>query len=640
MTTQDKVAALSSIGLRIATYIFLRWIPTSICPPLIYTLFALYIPSFISSYLTQPQYNVISDEVDVTVTDTPVGGEEPQVLPSTAAHTEHGTVGTTKSGEEPEAILEEVEVEETIVLEERGAKFWRTLLTGLPSPTSSLLSLLTFLINMALVAMATDLIYRAKTQYPSHDVSFARVGYVSDSEAKLLLREPDQAKVPIYVSVRTIDPQPGTADEGWRSIGAVNYLNNDTDYTAVLNVPLSRTARRTKYQFVTSNNHTGYFTSAPKPGFTNEQDGKFTFLTSSCITPRFPYNPLKHPLSIPGFQHLAKLLPSIDAQFMLFLGDFIYIDVPKRFGTAVEDYRRDYRQVYASPDWPAVGQNLSWIHVIDDHEIANDFDTNAQKAGKDKIYQAAIEPWHHYQGAANPPLAHQAGVYNKARQNATYFEFTQGPASFFMLDTRRYRDLNSALPAHARGKTMLGEQQLADLLAFLARPVPRGVKWKFVVSSVPFTKNWKVNNMDTWAGFLDERQKILDAMWDVGLKGGVGVVVLSGDRHEFAATAFPPPLGGRWPLSATVHEFSTSPLSQFYLPVPSYRQTDDEDVLMKYIPEGNSKFGAVTIESPEASDQSILKFKLFVDGREEWESIILSPPVPAGKGRAKDALWG
>lgn len=70
-------------------------------------------------------------------------------------------------------------------------------------------------------------------------------------------------------------------------------------------------------------------------------------------------------------------------------------------------------------------------------------------------------------------------------------------------------------------------------------------------------------------------------MWDVGLRGGVGVIVVSGDRHEFAATAFPPPLGGRWPVSATVHEFSTSPLSQFYLPIPTYKQRDDEDIMIE-----------------------------------------------------------
>jgi alkaline phosphatase D len=149
-----------------------------------------------------------------------------------------------------------------------------------------------------------------------------------------------------------------------------------------------------------------------------------------------------------------------------------------------------------------------------------------------------------------------------------------------MLDTRTYRSKNE-LPSNDTTKSMLGAEQLEDLLAFLARPEPRGVKWKIIASSVPFTKNWRVNGKDTWAGYLHERQTILESMWDVGLRGGVGVVVLSGDRHEFAATAFPPPLGGRWPVSATVNEFSTSPLSQFYLPFHTYKQTDDEDIMVK-----------------------------------------------------------
>lgn len=166
------------------------------------------------------------------------------------------------------------------------------------------------------------------------------------------------------------------------------------------------------------------------------------------------------------------------------------------------------------------------------------------------------------------------------RRTATYFEFSQGPASFFMMDTRKYRDKNS-LPANSTEKTMLGAEQLTDLLAYLARPEPKGVRWKIVASSIPFTKNWRVNSLDTWAGFLHERQIILEAMWDVGLRGGVGIVIVSGDRHEFAATAFPPPSGGRWPVSATVNEFSTSPLSQFYLPTPTYFQNDDEDIMVK-----------------------------------------------------------
>jgi alkaline phosphatase D len=511
----------------------------------------------------------------VTVTDVNV--REPAAAPTYAEVAEKGSAAPI--GQQEKTVAETIDVEETIVLQEKPAKFWRTLLTGLPSPTSSLLSLITFLINVALVAMATDLIYRAKTYYPSHDVSFARVGYVSDNEAKLLIREPNATNLPIHVSVRFADDQVG--DQGWHSAGAITTLSNETDYTTAITVPLPRHSKKTKFQYVTSNNHTGTFTSAVRIGYT-DNDGPFTFLTSSCITPRFPYNPLKHPLNIPGLKHLANLLPKLNPQFMLFLGDFIYIDVPKRFGSALEDYRRGYRQVYASPDWEAVN-DLPWIHVIDDHEITNDFDSNSitEAAEGTQLYQNAISPWYEYQGAANPPKATKANSLFASRDNATYFSFLQGPASFFLLDTRKYRDQNSALAPNATGKTMLGREQLEDLLAWLKAPVPHGVRWKIMVSSVPFTKNWRVNGLDTWAGFLDERQKILEAMWDVGLKGGVGVVVLSGDRHEFAATAFPPPAGGKWPLSATVHEFSTSPLSQFYLPVRTYKQVDEEDVLIK-----------------------------------------------------------
>jgi len=206
------------------------------------------------------------------------------------------------------------------------------------------------------------------------------------------------------------------------------------------------------------------------------------------------------------------------------------------------------------------------------------------------------------------------------------------------MDTRTYRDKSKEISANATGKTMVGAEQLADLLDFLGKPEPKGVKWKIVASSIPFTKNWRFNGEDTWAGYLQERQIILEAMWDVGLRGGVGVVVLSGDRHEFAATAFPPPVDGKWPVSATVHEYSTGPLSQFYLPIHTYRQEDNEDVEIKYIPAGNSKVGAITIENT-VSDQSIFKFRLFVDGIEAWSNVLLSPPTVSGN-RIKDALWG
>ncbi|KAI9760515.1 MAG: Mitochondrial inner membrane protein oxa1 [Chaenotheca gracillima] len=446
----------------------------------------------------------------------------------------------------------------------QGPNVAQVLLLGLPSPRYLVWSAVTVAVNLLLVLGVVDYIYRGPQWHPSHDVSFARVGYVSPNAAKILVREPDLSQLPIYLSYRKGS---GSTDDAWKAGGKINVLSEDTDFTQALTI--SRLSAETQYQYTLSTNHSGHFKTAPSAGRSpaKEDGGKFTFLTSSCIKPNFPYNPISHPLSIPGFRHLAARLPELGAHFMLFLGDFIYIDVPKRLGVDVETYRREYRMVYNSPDWPSVSEDLPWLHVLDDHEIQNDWDGNTTG-----VYQAAADPWIHYHTSVNPPAV---------RPGASYFSFAQGPASFFMMDTRRYRSPEFAAPNDAASKTMLGKQQLDDLLLWLRKPEPEGVKWKIIASSIPFTKNWRFGDSDTWAGYLSERQCVLEAMWDVGLRGGVGVVVISGDRHEFAATSFPPPPGKKWPLSATVHEFSTSPLSQFYLPVRTYRQEDDEDVTIK-----------------------------------------------------------
>lgn len=469
-------------------------------------------------------------------------------------------------------VVEEIDVSERVILEEKDSQWWQSLLSGLPSPTVGGISLATFLINMALVLMTLDMVYRGPFFYESHDLSFARVGYVSEHSAKILVREPHGSELPIWVSYRYADPPLayeagyGMPDTAWKSAGSFNHpaLSEETDFTA--SMTLSRLRPDTRYQYVLSNNKTGYFITAPTIGKVSKRnDGKYTFLHSSCIKPKFPYSPLDHPLHIPGFKHLAEWIPKLKAHFMVFLGDFIYIDVPRRAGTDVETYRGEYRRVYASPDWPSVSEALPWIHVLDDHEIANDWDHNTTG-----IYEAAADPWELYHVSANPP---------PARAGHTWFTFTQGPASFFLMDTRRYRTPETEDPNEVDA-SILGEAQLADLLKFLKSPEKLGVHWKFIISSVPFTKNWRFGGKDTWGGYLVERQTILESMWGAGARG-IGVVVLSGDRHEFAATAFPPPPESNHPASATVYEFSTSPLSMFYLPIRTYKQQDNEDVVIK-----------------------------------------------------------
>ncbi|KAG8669689.1 hypothetical protein FPOAC2_09032 [Fusarium poae] len=606
MAAQTKAAKLSSFALRISALVFFRLFPAHF-GLVAFSLFAIYVPSYVASYFTKPKVGVLQDEIDVTVKES--------ITAETPLLTEDGVAVVP----EPEIVTDVVDVKEKVVIGEKVPSIINILLSGAPSAARPIASFLTFLINALLIGLTADALYRARWYYPSDGLSFVRLGYVSPSEARFVIREPDQLQMPVIFEYHVKDDESTYDPKIWLTAGFITSTDNTTDFTTTMTVPLDP-AKQMTYAWRTSNNHTGEFRSAPKAGeMPDNKDGLFTFLSTSCILPRFPYNPLDHALAIPGLRNLANLLPTLDAQFMLFLGDFIYVDVPERFGKTAEEYRMQYRQIYASPDWAPVAQNLSWIHVLDDHEISNDWSSNTTG-----IYSAAVDPWHLYQANVNPPIPEAAGRLN-LRRNATWYEFTQGPASFFMMDTRSYRSSNNA-PFNATDKTMLGKEQLADLLAWLARPVPKGVRWKFIASSVPFTKNWPVNVKDTWGGFLVERKQILEAMWDSGAQG-TSVVILSGDRHEFAATRFPPPVDSRWPQSATAHEFSTSPLNQFAFPFPTYKQTDDEDVMMSYIPGGQSKFGSFSIDKLE-DNRSSLYYTLYVDGEETWKATIQAPDSP------------
>jgi alkaline phosphatase D len=59
--------------------------------------------------------------------------------------------------------------------------------------------------------------------------------------------------------------------------------------------------------------------------------------------------------------------------------------------------------------------------------------------------------------------------------------------------------------------------------------------FKFIISSVPVSALWGGPNgqVDTWAGALKERRAFLDLLEYIP-----NVVILSGDRHEFAAVEY------------------------------------------------------------------------------------------------------
>ncbi|EEP79002.1 hypothetical protein UREG_03848 [Uncinocarpus reesii 1704] len=602
------IIALSSTTLRLLSYVFLRWIPGHPFTPIILTSLLVYLASI---YLAREQ----EGSQRATGEHNKTRGKKSKGK----TQSDNGEKGHKNEGPR-QATLETRKTERVSAL--------RSLLLGVPSTTSKLASYATVGINIALALLTLDFVLRGLIFYPTEDLSFSRVGYVSPTSAKIFVREPNE-NFPVHISYQEVEDG-GTGKS--MMAGTLYSLEKSTDFT----YPISITGLKpsTKYRYSLSNNQVGEFVTAPEPG--SPEAESLTFVTSSCIKPNFPYNPLSHPFRIHGVDILTSTLERLSSAlrpaFMLFLGDFIYIDVPWRFGSSTKHYRNEYRRVYSSPSWqipPHSPANIPWIHTLDDHEIANDW----ASGNETPPYPAAADPYLHYHVSVNPPIPEDR---YSIPSNTTYFSFVNGPASFYLLDTRTYR----SHPLQ-EDSTMLGPAQLQSLLDYILRPEPEGVKWKIITSSVPFTKNWHVGTPDTWGGFLKERRKVFEAMWKAEYDLGVRVVLLSGDRHEFAATRFPDPVLSSTSLPETfsgagrgIHEFCTGPLSQFYLPVRSYRQEDNEDVAIKYVPDGNFKFGLVHIGVDKSGDQpaSYLTYSLYVNGKEVWR-YRLAAPLAAPKGR-------
>jgi alkaline phosphatase D len=223
-SASDILTLVSSLALRLSTWIFLRWIPTSIVPALATALALVYIPSFFISFQDTAEYKVISDELDIIVKDTIDRDSDVELVEGA-----------------DDGPLEELDVQETIQYEERQPRIARTLLTGLPSPSSALWSWVTFGLNMALLAMVLDVVYRAPLLHDCHNASFGRLGYVSDHSASVLVREPYAHDVKVLY--RSLDePNRSWMHKTLFASQPDQWLTNATDQTPLTSMSLRHRA--------------------------------------------------------------------------------------------------------------------------------------------------------------------------------------------------------------------------------------------------------------------------------------------------------------------------------------------------------------------------------------------------------------
>ncbi|KAI8920948.1 PhoD-like phosphatase-domain-containing protein [Powellomyces hirtus] len=453
------------------------------------------------------------------------------------AHTQEETRALLAEGSSPR---------ETVLMPERKTLgeflLKRKLRTGI--------MVLALLANTVLFGLCMDFVFRPFLFAKHHDLEMTRVGGVGPSFAKIFLRSRRSAMVSLDYK------RSGTSDK-WATCETGLEVVPSNDYTAV--GTCTNLSPNTLYQYRWKDSEGSsllgdrdwenmHFTTAPA----TLEPTRYSFAFTSCVKPGFPYGTK----GIRGFREMGKQ----DLSFVMFLGDLIYADAPHLYGTDVDTYRWHYRYLYSHADFKDTFRSLPFLTIYDDHEILNDWESDHQAP-----YPAAFKAFNEYAGLTNP---------HKDANQSAIFEYAYGDTAFFVMDTRGYRNFQEG--------TMLGAPQKARLKQWLLE-VKHTATVKFLVTSVPFTQNWQWERRDTWAGYLKERQEILDFITTNDIRN---VLAISGDRHEVAITRLP----------GNVIEFSTSPLQAFYSPIETYMETAEDQKIFSWRP-GNIKWGMFTIDT-------------------------------------------
>ncbi|RDX52651.1 Metallo-dependent phosphatase [Lentinus brumalis] len=591
-----------------------------------------------------------------------------------------------------ELVTDVIVSETTIVAPLDEPLDWRSALKSIvfsvPSPVPALRYANLAINTLLLLAVAEFLLV------PYFDdasgVVFTRVGALSPDAAKIVVRYPPTTNATenlVRLSWRQVNTK-GSTDAPWREGPLVN-LTAESDWVSTVRLPGLWPSTTYEYRFEDLNSTVLPYPADPIrfrtfPDSRLYSGSNFRFLASSCMTPNFPYAPFQS-RRIKGFDILADTLwpksksaavvvpeelapaqssestsdavpaaesasenitipilnvtapvavekPEPPTEFMIFLGDFIYADVPVYYGDDQEAYRRFYRRNYNSPSFRKVYERLPIFHTYDDHEIINNYvgEGNDTKGP----FPNASSAFELYNANAN---------FDSPVEGQYYYDFRYGDAAFFVMDTRRYRsDITVGDPTT---HTMLGDQQLAALYNWLGK-VNQTAVFKFIVTSVPFTSLWTYEGpVETWAAFPAEKAALLSALHSVP-----NVILLSGDRHEFAAIEFE---AGDW--GHNVLEISTSPFSMFYVPfirtlLPRSEEivnkTREEVVVnedgtkeviqhvvevpkekvVKYIAEGNYKWSWIEVDTRDPQ-HPVVNVDIMIDGKAAYKMEVVGKPV-------------
>jgi len=315
-----------------------------------------------------------------------------------------------------------------------------------------------------------------------------------------------------------------------------------------------------------------------------------------------------------GYFTAWKYIAQEPVDFVFHYGDYIYEGAGAKFATgdnygnnppplryhvgnelySIDDYRARYSQYKTDPDLQAAHAACPWFVSFDDHEIDNNWAGNIdENESPPEIFalrkSMALQAYYE-----NMPLRKTSlpiGGHMQMFRSAQYGDLLNA----FILDTRQYRSnqayFDLASPqgpdVFAANRSIMGDRQEAWLFDGLSRSTTR---WNLIAQQVLLMNllyqrkdsTERVAGMDTWAGYMHSRRRLLDHI-DKHRPGNV--VTVSGDAHlHFAGDLIQDNGDGR-PISA---EFSATSVTS------GADGTGDQNTRVQAAMSGNPELKAIT----------------------------------------------
>lgn len=311
-----------------------------------------------------------------------------------------------------------------------------------------------------------------------------------------------------------------------------------------------------------------------------------------------------------GYFHAYRYIARREVDLVVHLGDYIYESYSEVHRThdakgpavTLEDYRARYRQYRSDPDLQFLHQRHPMAAIWDDHEIAG----NAWSEGASSHRSATEGSWQQRREAAMQAYFEWLPVRRPDQTNAKRVWRSLplgGVADLVLIDTRhdgrdeqvndKNPDIAAALVSPQRSM-MSGAQR--DWL--ISRLTTSKATWQLVANQVLFSPfgislpgplaslgdrfgvvvDDIAYNPDSWDGYQAERDRILDAITEMGVRN---TVFVTGDVHSSWAFEVPATLGTDNPAAVelVVPAVSSKPFGSLV--------SGQDDVIGEYLNEGN-----------------------------------------------------